>query len=115
MALSSQTPRDSRERGGLGPVIVGKIQLPVAPVLVVAKANDVVLRQANVLQQLPCGVGQACLFAPQTGRKIRHYIFKAGVGVAALEPCNQFLPECGIRVTYQFSTCHLKPSTEVDS
>lgn len=75
----------ARRFGGFGPVALRKWQLLIDPVVIGAEAENVILRNPDVLQQLPCGVRQPRFLSTFTGRKICDHIFEERVSIAASE------------------------------
>ena len=77
--------------GGFGPVVVGPLFLFVVALGVVAEVEHVLLGDAEVLDDLPGGVGQALGdFAMQGGGKVFYGVFEGGVGVTAFEEGDKF-------------------------
>jgi len=77
--------------GGFGPVVVGPLFLFVVALGVVAEVEHVLLGYAEVLDDLPGGVGQALGdFAMQGGGKVFYGVFEGGVGVTAFEEGDKF-------------------------
>ena len=84
--------RPVRRSGILRPVVFGPLHRLVASIVVPAIVQDVALRDADVLHNLPCRVRQFLYYrAAQPGRKPLDRVVKADMSLSAIQECLQFL------------------------
>ena len=76
---------------GFGPVVVGPLFFCIVALGVVAEVEHVLLGDAEVLDDLPGGVGEALGdLAAEGGGEVFYGVFEGGVGVTAFEEGDEF-------------------------